>query len=198
MLQPVTVSARRTSRPRRPDAFRLRGAPRKAALILHVLASVGWFGLAVAIVVCVVAAHATADQAFAHALYRVMAASPWLSVPAGLAAGATGTLVGLGSRYGLIRHWWVVVKTLLTVAVVVTDAFLVTALTRAAAATGEAAPPLYGSTCAHVVVLVIATALSVVKPGGLTPWSRRVVAGGRARRDTPSSRQAVGLRNSVS
>lgn len=179
---------------RRP-AFRLRGRAREVALILHVLTSVGWFGIAVAVVVCAIAARATADQAFAHALYRVMAASPWLSVPAGLTAAATGTLVALGSRYGLIRHWWVVVKVLLTVVVITADALLVSVLAREAAATDHAAPPLYGSTVGHVVALVIATALSVIKPRGLTPWGRRVLPGGRLRRNPPPQKTA-GLLNS--
>jgi hypothetical protein len=171
--------------------FRLRGRAREAALILHVLTSVGWFGIAVAVVVGAFAARTTAEPAFAHAIYRVLAASPWLSVPAGLTAAATGTLVGLGSPYGLIRHWWVVVKILLTIAVVTTDAALVSALARQAAATDRAVPPLYGSTTAHIVVLVIATALSVIKPRGLTPWGRRAAGRMGPRRPAATTRRAL-------
>jgi hypothetical protein len=177
--------------------FRLRGQARKAALIAHVLSSVGWFGVAVAVVGCLVAARVTAQPSFAHALYRVVAASGWLAVPAGLAAAATGALLGLGTRYGLIRYWWVVVKILITVAVVVTDALLVSALAGEAAASGRLTPPLYASTGAHIVVLVIAAALSVLKPGGLTPRGRRIqaISGRGARGDNRPSRDAAGLHN---
>lgn len=175
--------AQRRGQPTARAAFRLRGQARKVALVGHVLSSVGWFGVAVAIVGCVVAAKVTAQPSFAHALYRVVAASGWLSVPAGLVAAATGALLGLGTKYGLIRYWWVVVKILITIAVVITDALLVSAVAGDVAATGRPTPALYGSTSAHIVVLTIAAVLSVIKPRGLTPWGRRVLAiGGRGAR----------------
>jgi len=40
---------------------------------------------------------------------------------------------------------------------------------------GVTSPPLYGSIIAHVVLLAVATVLSVFKPKGRTPWGRRVV-----------------------
>jgi hypothetical protein len=144
------------------------------ALILHVLASVGWFGIAVGVVIIAAMAGTAADESFAHDLYRVLAASPRVSVTAGLLGIATGMVVSLGTRWGLIRHWWVVVKILIAVAVVATDAVLVSTIASDAMATGRPAPPLFGATSAHIVVLVIATALSVIKPRGLTPWGRRV------------------------
>jgi hypothetical protein len=95
---------------------------------------------------------------------------PWLSVPAGILAVVTGTVLGLGTTYGLIRHWWVVAKIVIAVAVIVTDALLVIKAAHDAAVTGEPATPLYGSTIAHVVVLALATVLAVFKPRGRTPW----------------------------
>ena len=180
----VPVIARRGGR----TGFRLRGRVRDIALVLHVLSSVGWFGIAVAVAVAVVTAGLTGDHGLTHSLYRAVAASGWLSVPAGLVAALTGALMGLGTRYGLIRHWWVVVKTLVTIAVVVTDAFLVSVFANSAAATDHPAPPLFGATVAHVVVLVIATVLSVVKPKGLTPWGRRVLARQAAVRNAADAR----------
>ena len=78
--------------------------------------------------------------------------APWLSIPAGLAAVATGVLLGLGTSFGLVRHWWVVVKIVIAAAVIVTDAVLVGHVAHDAVA-GRVGPPLYGSTIAHVVVL---------------------------------------------
>jgi hypothetical protein len=167
------AAARRVPATADRPAFRLRGTAFKAALVLHVLTSVGWFGLAVTVVFCWISASATADHALAHALYITIAQLPWLSVPAGLAATATGALLGLGTRYGLVKYWWVSGKILIAAAVLVTDGTLTGALAHAAAAGHTTEPVLYGSTTAHAIVLVLATVLSVFKPSGRTPWSRR-------------------------
>ena len=121
-----------------------------------------------------------------------METAPWLSIPAGLAAVATGVLLGLGTSFGLVRHWWVVVKIVIAAAVIVTDAVLVGHVAHDAVA-GRVGPPLYGSTIAHVVVLGVATVLSVFKPRGRTPWGRRQLVGGETSRvPRPSPRVLAG------
>lgn len=167
--RPVRTSPDRST----GGGFRLRGRANKAALTAHILTSVGWFGIAVLVAFCGIAASAGADPALARALYRTMETVPWLSIPVGLAAAATGVLLGLGTTYGLVRQWWVVAKMAITVAVVVTDGVLVASVAHDAARTGHASGPLYGSTIAHVVVLAVATGLSVFKPRRRTPWGRR-------------------------
>lgn len=153
--------------------FRLRRRAHRVALIAHVLASVGWFGVALAVAMAGIAAATTGDRTLPVALYRSMETAPWLSIPLGLVAIATGALLGLGTRYGLVRHWWVVAKIGIAGAFVATDAVLVRTVAHDAAITGAAPPPLYGSTIAHVVLLAVATWLSVVKPRGRTPLGAR-------------------------
>jgi hypothetical protein len=152
--------------------FRLRGRAHKVALTVHILTSVGWFGIAVVIAFCVLVAGNTSDRALANALYRTMEIAPWLSIPVGVAAVASGAVLGLGTTFGLIRHWWVVAKIVIATAVVVTDAILFRTLARSAVVTGNAPRPLSGVSIAHVVVLAIAVVVSVFKPRGLTPWGR--------------------------
>ncbi len=166
----MTTPARRSSDDR---AFRLRRRPHRIALTAHILAAVGWFGIAVAVAFCAIAAAVTNDEALSRALYRTLETLPWLSIPIGLTAVGTGSLLGLGTTYGLVRYWWVVTKILIAVAVIVTDALIVAAVAHDAAITGQARPPVYGSTIAHVVVLAAATVLSVFKPWGRTPWASR-------------------------
>ncbi len=153
--------------------FRLRRRGHKIALTAHILAAVGWFGIAIAVAFCAIAAAVTTDQALSGALYRTLETLPWLSIPIGLTAVGTGSLLGLGTTYGLIRYWWVVAKIVVAVAVIVTDALIVVAVAHDAAFTGQAQPPLYGSTIAHVVALAAATVLSVFKPWGRTPRALR-------------------------
>jgi hypothetical protein len=153
--------------------FRLRGRAHKLALTAHVLGSVGWFGAAALVGFCGLAAARATDPTLSHALYRTMETAPWLSVPLGLVAVATGVLLGLGTKWGLVRHWWVVAKIVIAVAVIVTDPLLIARGAHDAVASGHAPPWLYGPTVAHVVVLAVATVLSIFKPRGRTPWGRR-------------------------
>jgi vacuolar-type H+-ATPase subunit I/STV1 len=158
---------------RRSRLFRLRRKARKVALTAHILSSVGWFGIAVVVAFCAVTAAATTDRTLPPALYRVMETAPWLSIPVGLIAVSSGAILGLGTSVGLVWHWWVVQKLVIATAVIVTDAVLVGRLAHDAVLAGDGEPSLIGSTVAHVVVLTIATVLSVFKPGGRTPWSLR-------------------------
>lgn len=163
--RPVEPQARRTR-------FRLRGRGHKLALTAHVLWSGGWFGVAVAVTVSAVAA-AFVDPSLSRALYRLVAASPWVTIILGLGSILTGVILGLGTRFGLVRYWWVVAKIGIAVAVVVTDARVVREIAQEALASGLVQRPLFGPTIAHVVMLGVATVLSVYKPRARTPWGRR-------------------------
>ena len=152
--------------------FRLRGRGYKVALTAHILSSVGWFGIAIVVGFCGIAVVVTDDPTLPPALLRVIETAPWISVPVGLMAIATGTFLGLGTVFGLVRHWWVIAKMGIAAAVIITDAALVGRIAHEALATGTIESALLGSTIAHVVVLAIATVFSVFKPGGRTPWAR--------------------------
>lgn len=171
--RPVDSTPAQSSSGRETPQFRLRRRAHRVVLIAHILASVGWFGVALAVAMAGIAAVTTGDRTLPVALYRSMETAPWLSIPLGLVAVATGIVLGLGTRYGLVRHWWVVAKIVIAVAVVVTDAVLVRAVAHDAAMSGAGSAPLYGSTIAHVVLLAVATWLSVVKPRARTPFRAR-------------------------
>jgi hypothetical protein len=155
-----------------PRRFRLRGKAHKAALLSHILASIAWFGMAVAIAVALVTAEATDDDALADGLRRSLEVSHWLTIPVGLAAVATGVLMSLATVWGLFRHWWVVAKIAFAVAVIVTDATVVRTATADAVRTAGDSSPAWGPVIAHVVLLGLASVLSVFKPRGRTPWTR--------------------------
>jgi hypothetical protein len=164
-----------------PSGWRLGRRARKVALTAHVLMSVGWFGIAVVVLVGAVAAMTTGDASLTRALHRFLELAPWVSIPAGVLAAATGVVLSLGTRYGLVRFWWVVIKIAITVAVVVTDAVVIERMAQQAVVTGSSPGPLRDGAIAHVVVLVLATVLSVFKPFGRTPrGQRRSVSSARA------------------
>lgn len=112
------------------------------------------------------------DPSLSEALYRLVEASPWVTISLGLGAIVTGVILGLGTRFGLVRYWWVVAKTGTAVAVVVTDARVVRVIAQEALAGGVVQGQLFGPTIAHVVMLGVATVLSVYKPRARTPWGR--------------------------
>ena len=137
-------------------------------LCAHILTSVGWFGVAVVVAFCGLLAVHRGRRAAAGALPDD-ADAPWLSIPMGLAAVATGVVLGLGTTFGLVRNWWVVAKIAISAAVVVTDAVLVGRAAHDALVTGRAPVPLYGSTIAHVVMLAVRRCSRCSSPGVAPP-----------------------------
>jgi hypothetical protein len=151
---------------------------RKLVLLLHVTSSVGFLG-AVAAFLALAIAGATADASGAIALYQAMQVVTWqVIVPLAFATLVIGVVQSLGTAWGLIRYYWVIVKLVLTVvaiAVLMLQTQTVDALAAAARAgdfTGMTGARfsmmLHGS--GGMLVLLIATVLSVFKPRGLTSY----------------------------
>ena len=94
----------------------------------------------------------------------------------------SGLLLGLTSKYGLLRFWWVVIKLALNVLLstlvllVLRPGTIDMAVAGRALLRGEPAdtgfvdtlmfPPIVSGT-----LLLVASALAVFKPWGRTPWS---------------------------
>jgi hypothetical protein len=146
---------------------------RRGLLVAHVLSSVGWFGVAGMVLFLLVLAQGTGDPVFARGLYRAVETSLWLTLPLAAVSAFTGVLLGVGTPWGVAQHWWVVLKEIAFVPLVVTD-LLVVAPSVHDAARGVTAGRLLDPAIAHCVVLALATVISIVKPFGRTPRGRRV------------------------
>lgn len=157
---------------------------RKTALVAHVVTSVGWLGAVAAFLVLAVTAVRTSDPAVARALYVAMdVLGVAVLVPLSVASFASGLLQSLGTPWGLLRHWWVIVK--LAISVIATAILLLYISTLRALGDAAASPSLADDRMllpssspvlhsgAAVVVLLIAAALSVFKPKGLTRYGWR-------------------------
>jgi hypothetical protein len=152
---------------------------RKTILVLHVAASVGWFGALVAYLALDITAAASTDIATVRSLYVAMAViARHAIVPLALAAVLIGIINGLGTPWGLFRHYWVLVKlviTLVATGVLLTEVGSVTSLANMARSAGDHRPA--GGTLIHsiggLIVLATALVLSVFKPRGLTPYGWR-------------------------
>ncbi|MBB5788226.1 DUF2269 family protein [Jiangella mangrovi] len=100
-----------TSRP-----WRLTGRPRKAVLVTHILSAGTWFGMDIVMAVLVFTAIRTdSDETRAMTYQAVELFAVWPMATAGLVCLASGVLLGLGSKYGLVRFWWVAIKLCLNV-----------------------------------------------------------------------------------
>ncbi|GAA4336728.1 hypothetical protein [Flaviaesturariibacter amylovorans] len=95
----------------------------KLVLTGHVTSSVGWLGAVAVFIALATTALSTDSIQVARATYIAMDVSTrYVIVPFCFASLATGMLQALGTRWGLFKHYWIVVKLVLTVAM---TAFLV-------------------------------------------------------------------------
>lgn len=157
---------------RRERRLHLGTRSRRALLVAHVLSSVAWFGIAAFVLFLLVLARSTGDPQYARALYRTVETSIWLSVPTAAVSAATGLVLGVGTPWGLAVHWWVVLKEIAFVPLVVSDLVAVRPSVHDAAR-GVVSGRLLDPAIAHCVVLALVTVISIVKPFGRTPRGRR-------------------------
>lgn len=153
---------------------------RKAFLVLHIGSSVGWVGAVIAFLTLAITAVTHTDEDLVRALYVSMDVIGQAAlVPLSVASLTTGIIQSLGTQWGLIRHYWVIVKLVITfVSTVILVLYLQTLTTFADAATdpgtaigpGEILPSLSPVLHAGAALLVLAMALglSIYKPRGLT------------------------------
>jgi len=157
----------------------LSAGARKAALTTHVVTSVGWLGAVAAFLALAVVAVRAEDPVMVRALYVAMEVmGVAVLVPLSLASFLSGLVQSLATSWGLVRHWWVIVK--LGISVVATVVLLLyvptlRVLGDAAASTSlgddhtllpSASPALHSA--GALALLLVAAALSVYKPRGLT------------------------------
>jgi hypothetical protein len=162
-----------------PAARRLRGRTRKAVLITHILAVGTWVGVDVLVAVFVLAGWLSPDPAVRGAAYQALGTFVvWPMLVAGLLSLATGVILGLGSKYGLVRYWWVAVKLVLNLVLCTLIVVLLrpelgelAAYGRELAAGTAAERDLAGllfPPAVSLTALTLATVLSVAKPWGRT------------------------------
>jgi ribose/xylose/arabinose/galactoside ABC-type transport system permease subunit len=147
---------------------------RKTLLAMHIAVSVGWMGAAAAYVALNVPA-LTADEQEARAAYLMMPiVADYALVPLAIAAVVTGIALALGTRWGLLQHYWVTVSLVVTLFAATILVLHLPAIDGLAvvAADPEADVSALGGDLLHsvggLVVLSLPLALNVVKPRGLT------------------------------
>lgn len=160
---------------------------RKFALTAHITSSVGWLGAAAGFLAHAIAGLVSQDAQLVRAAYLMMELTGWyVLVPLSLASLATGLIQSFGTKWGLIRHYWVFAKFALTAfATIILLTFMrgFSDLARVAlepgmtasdfgAHQGGASPVVHAGV--GILVLIAAVVLSVYKPWGKTWYGRRM------------------------
>ena len=142
---------------------------RKLALTAHVTFSVGWLGAVVSYLAVAIACLVSQDAQMVRSGYSMMELTGWfVIVPLSLASLLTGLVQSLGTEWGLFRHYWILVKFVLTVGAVTILLLHMPAVRRMSGVQAEVVHAGGG-----LLVLLAATTLSVYKPWGRTRYGRR-------------------------
>jgi hypothetical protein len=157
-------------------------ALRRFTFTMHVTSSVAWVGAAMTFLALAVIGVTSNDELIVRGAYLVMAPAAWfVLVPLAHASLLSGIALSLGTKWGLLRHYWVMAKLLMTVFATAILLMYMETFTRMA---GVAADPMAevsavrnASPVVHAILalmlLLAATVLAVYKPWGLTPYGTR-------------------------
>ena len=158
----------------------------KFVLTMHITTSVGWLGAVAAFLVLSIAGVTSHDAEVVRGAYLSMnLIGLYMIVPLSFAALLTGVVQSLATHWGLFRHYWVLMKFLLTIgatALLLMHQF--SAVAKAARHSSDAAPgvllevghlgtQLVGDASFGLMALLAITTLSVYKPWGRTPYGER-------------------------
>jgi hypothetical protein len=180
---PVRSSSRLIARTAQGER-RVSPAAYRLLLTGHIMVSGAWLGLVVAKLALTVSAVRAGEVDVASALYRAAEAVNILFPAAAIATIVTGVVLSLGTKWGLLRHYWVATKLLLTVGVIATGVQLSDRLFQQAVASPSVSPSgeitvlgvaptlLIALSMTHLLMLGAATVISVYKPWGRTWFTR--------------------------
>jgi hypothetical protein len=154
---------------------------RKFMLAVHLAFSVGWVGAVIAYLALGLTAVTTEDDHTIQAVWTAMEIVGWyVIVPLAIASLVTGVVMALGTKWGLFRHYWVVISFVLTVfatTVLLIHMPTVTVTAEAAQHSEGAALDALGGDLEHpaigLVILLVVQVLNIYKPPGLTRYGWR-------------------------
>jgi hypothetical protein len=160
-----------------PRTLKIGQKTRKVTLVTHIVSAGAWIGIDVVVGALVLAGLLTADPTIQGVAY--VALGSFVVVPmlvSGLVCLVSGLILGLGTRYGLIRYWWVAIKLVMNVVLCVLIVFLLRPgmpdivehgrSLLAGASSDVDVSALFFPPIVSLAVLATAVVLSVFKPFG--------------------------------
>lgn len=156
---------------------------RKFALTAHVTSSVGWLGAVAVFLALAIAGLTSKDAQMVRAAYLAMELTTrFVIVPLCLASLLTGLISSLGTEWGLFRHYWILIKLLITILSTIGLLVHLQPISYLAGVAAEitlsggdhqAQIQLVIVASAAILALLVATTLSMYKPRGVTPYGWR-------------------------
>ena len=157
--------------------WRLGARARKGVLVAHIASAGAWIGIDVVMAVLVFTALLAESGGTKALCYRALELfAVWPLLTTGLLCLASGVVLGLGTKWGLVRYWWVTMKLALNVLLV---ALVPLALRPEVIEKAEQGRRFMGGEAASLAVgdliyppivsptlLLVATVLAVFKPWG--------------------------------
>ena len=165
---------------------------RKIGLTAHITFSVGWFGAVAGFLALAIAGLTSDNPQIVVSSYISMDLITWfVIVPACFGTLITGIIQSLGTQWGLFRYYWILVKFLLTIVATIVllvhmrpiqyMADMVTGASIADTDLRGVRIQLIADAGAALLVLLVATTLSVYKPWGVTGYGQRELNGQQKR-----------------
>lgn len=163
---------------------------RKILLTTHVTLSVGWLGAVASFLVLSIVGMTGHDAQTARAAYPAMNLIAWLIIlPLSFASPITGLVLALGTRWGLFRHYWILIKFLITVFSVIVllihmqpiGLMADMAKTMSISNLGGQQFQLVIAPGAALLAFLATTTLAVYKPKGMTRYGQRKLNQARRR-----------------
>jgi hypothetical protein len=162
----------------------MKPAVRKVALMIHVTCSVAWIGAVLAFMALVIIAINSSATTSLLACWIAMRLIGWyVIVPLALISLLSGIIMSLGTKWGLFRHYWVLISlalTILATLVLLVNMQTVNVFGLMAETNSEQLASLRAGLNSEVlhsgiglVVLLLIQWLNMVKPRGLTPYGWR-------------------------
>lgn len=157
---------------------------RKFVLTAHITFTVGWLGAVAGFLALALAGLTSQEAQIVRAAYLAMELiARFVIVPLSFAPLLTGPLLSLGTPWGLFRHYWILIKLLITVlCTIIMQVHMqpIISLADAAAKTAVFSVDLHQmqiqmvvAAAAALLALLATTILAVYKPRGLTPYGWR-------------------------
>ena len=159
-------------------------AARKFTLTVHIVSSIGWLGAVVTFLTLAVVGLTSTEPEMVRGAYIAMEVNYLFAiVPFGLVSLVSGIVASLGTRWGLFKHYWVLVKLLVTIPTcflmlvhVQPVSYLARVAAKAPLASSDLAAlrlQLVAYAVAATLILLTMTVLSVYKPRGRTRYGQR-------------------------
>jgi hypothetical protein len=157
---------------------------RKFVLTAHVTFAVGWLGAVAGFLALAIAGLASQDAQTVRSAYLAMELiARFVIVPLSFAPLLTGPVLSLGTGWGLFRHYWILIKLLITTLSTIILLVHMQPISRLAGAARETTlfsadlhrmqVQMVVASGAALLALLVATTLGVYKPRGVTPYGWR-------------------------